>query len=138
MCPKISQNHKQHVVGNAGRYQVSVWHFSAIPTSREHPDIESTDRYIQIASQAAQTLNLAALTQRTTARQVEGDPGDTPKSVGSQESSDARLPARFSGSRGSLSFLPVALILEVPGTLAGVFWKTQICNQQVASKNWSA
>ena len=53
MCPKISQNHKQHVVGNAGRYQVSVWHFSAIPTSREHPDIESTDRYIQIASQAA-------------------------------------------------------------------------------------
>ena len=53
MCPKISQNHKQHVVGNAGRYQVSVWHFSAIPTSPEDPRIESTDRYIQIASQAA-------------------------------------------------------------------------------------
>lgn len=137
MCPKISQNHKQHVVGNAGRYQVSVWHFSAIPTSREHPDIESTDRYIQIASQAALLEPCTALTQRTTARQVEGDPGDTPKSAGSQESSDARLPARFSGSRGSLS-LPVALILEVPGTLAGVFWKTQICNQQAASKNWSA
>ena len=39
-----------------------------------------------------------------------------------RRSSDYRIPARFSGSRGSLSFLPVALILEVPGILAGVFW----------------
>ena len=48
---KISHNHKHHVVGNA--VQVSVWHFSATPISPKHPDIESTDPYIGIASQAA-------------------------------------------------------------------------------------
>ena len=114
---KISHNHKHHVVGTA--VQVSVWHFSATPISPKHPDIESTDPYIGIASQAAllerrPSLHGKQWTQRATARQVPGSPGEAQRSAGSQQYA---TPDFQHFSVHLLGFLPVALILQIPGKI---------------------